>query len=219
MLKTLAAKFQNFGARQAVFAAIGVAALGITGAVWLSNGAGSGATCAAQPEMAAAIDAVAIGELAALTPTAGGRAYGDMEFVDDTGRPVTLKDYAGPKYLVNFWATWCVPCREEMPALNALAARYDTDDFMVVPINLDLGDDGVLKAQKFLDDAELTNLPLFADPTFSAFDRLKANGVAIGLPATLLLDEEGCEIAVLQGPAEWDAEDAHNVVDALLAAR
>lgn len=198
---------------------VGVAAIGIAVAVWVSNGGSQGElACATQPQIASAIDAVAIGELAALTPTALGRGYADMAFVDETGRPMTLADFAGTPLLVNFWATWCVPCREEMPALNALAARYDSDAFQVVTINLDLGADGAFKAKKFLDEEGLTNLPLYADPSFEAFERLKKEAVAIGLPASLLVDKEGCEIAVLQGPAEWNSDDAVAVVDTLIAA-
>lgn len=201
-----------------IVAPVGVAAIGIAVAVWVSNGAGETAlACDAQPLVAAAVDEVAVGELAALTPTAEGRGYADMAFVDETGRPMTLADFVGKPLLVNFWATWCVPCREEMPALDALAARYDTEEFQVVTINLDLGADGVIKAQKFLDEEGLENLPLYADSSFEAFERLKTQAVAIGLPASLLLDDEGCEIAVLQGPAEWNSDDAVNVVDALVA--
>jgi hypothetical protein len=105
-----------------------------------------------------------------------------------------------------------------MPALNALAARYDTDTFAVVPINLDFGAEGIAKAQDFLDEENLPNLPLLADSSFEAFNRLKAEAVAIGLPATLLLDEDGCELAVLQGPAAWDSDDGIKVIDALIAA-
>jgi hypothetical protein len=105
-----------------------------------------------------------------------------------------------------------------MPALNNLAAKYSTDAFMVVPINLDLGADGIDKAQQFLDEENLSNLPLFTDPAYGAFERLKANGVALGLPATLLLDGSGCEIAILQGPAVWDSPDAFRVIDTLIKA-
>lgn len=194
------------------------AALGIAAVLFFGNAGPSGpATCPARHEAAAAIDAVATGELAALTPTGTGRSYADLGFIDDTGRPMTLADFAGRPLLVNFWATWCVPCREEMPALNALAAAYGEDVFSIVPINLDTGGDGVSKAQAFLSEEGLGNLPLLADPSFAAFETLKKNGVALGLPATLLLDASGCEIAVLQGPAEWNSDDAHQVIDTLNA--
>lgn len=197
---------------------LGIVGVGIAVAVYVSNATPSVAhSCAAQPDAAEAIDLAAQGELAAVLPTATGRGYSDLAFLDETGRPMTLADFAGKPLLVNFWATWCVPCREEMPALNNLAENYDLEEFTVVPINLDLGEDGVSKARTFLDGEGLSNLPILVDPTFETFDRLKSQAVAIGLPATLLLDAEGCEIGVLQGPAVWDGDDAHTLIDALVA--
>lgn len=172
--------------------------------------------CAAQEARGQNLGDVAVGELAALTGTGYGRGYADMAFRDAEGKPVTIADFAGKKLLVNFWASWCVPCRAEMPALDAVAARYNSDGFEVLPINLDIGEGGLEKAKAFLAEGGFQNLPLYADSTFSAFERLKQEAVAIGLPATLLLDEKGCELAVLQGPAEWDTPDGHKVVEALI---
>lgn len=199
--------------------ALALAALGIAFGVFLYNGEDAQAgTCPARPEVAKAIDKVAVGQLAALQVTARGRGYADLNFFDDQGNPLTLADFSGKPLLVNFWATWCIPCREEMPELDTLAASYSTDQFAVVPINLDLGADGVDKAHAFLKEVGLTNLPVFADPTFNAFERLKKNGIALGLPATLLLDENGCEMAVLQGPAAWAAKSGRAVIDTLIKA-
>jgi thiol-disulfide isomerase/thioredoxin len=172
--------------------------------------------CDAQVVKGQKIDAAAVGLLAALTGTGEGRGYADMAFKDEAGASKTIADFAGKKLLVNFWASWCVPCRAEMPALDKVAAEYNSDQFMVLPINLDIGEGGLQKAEKFLADEKLTNLPLYADSTFSAFERLKQQAVAIGLPATLLLDEKGCELAVLQGPAEWDSPDGKAVIDTLI---
>lgn len=217
MLKSLQATVNKIGTQRLISGGVVVAALVIAGGFWLSNASDSLASeCPVREAAHDAIDAVAGGELAALLATANGRGYADMAFVDDTGRPMTLEDFSGKPLLVNFWATWCAPCREEMPALNGLAARYDVEDFEVITINLDLGDSGIGKARAFLDEENLPNLPLLADPTFQAFEKLKANAVALGLPATLLLDNAGCEIAVLQGPAEWDSPDAHKVIDTLI---
>src|SRR5690606_26496409 len=131
---------------------------------WVSNnGAPQAAECAAQPEAGQAIDAAALGELAALNGTAQGRGYEDMGFKDAQGNDLTIAAFAGKKLLVNFWASWCVPCREEMPALDAVAAKYNGDGFMVLPVNLDLGEGGLAKAQAFLDDGKFQHLPLYAD--------------------------------------------------------
>ncbi|MBN9310432.1 MAG: TlpA family protein disulfide reductase [Devosia sp.] len=172
--------------------------------------------CPAQVVKGQKIDAAAVGLLAALTGTGEGRGYADMAFKDQAGAPRTIADFAGRKLLVNFWASWCVPCRAEMPALDRVAAEYNSDRFMVLPINLDIGEGGLEKARKFLADENLHNLPLYADSSFSAFERLKQQAVAVGLPATLLLDEKGCELAVLQGPAEWDSPDGKAVIDTLI---
>jgi thiol-disulfide isomerase/thioredoxin len=201
-------------------AALVVAALAITATLMLSNAGPSGAAgCAPMPDAAAAIDKVAIGELAAVQPTGMGRSYADLPFEDENGKPVSLKDFAGKTLLVNFWASWCIPCRAEMPALAALAKKYDGPDFMVLPINLDIGDSGIAKAKAFLASDKIEGLPLYADPSLKTLDRLKDNAVALGLPASLLLDRKACEVAVLQGPAKWDGPDGQNVIKALEAVK
>jgi len=189
-------------------------------AAWLVLGnAGTANECPVQAAAAQIIDAAATGELAALNGTGTGRGYADMAFADENGVPMTVADFSGKALLVNFWASWCVPCRAEMPALDAIATEYNSDKFMVLPINLDIGEGGLEKAQAFLDEGQFANLPLYADNTFAAFERLKREAVAIGLPATLLLDPEGCELAVLQGPAEWHHADGKAVVEALIGLR
>ena len=201
-----------------LWVALGLAGAGvaIALAVFLYNGGTSAGECPVQAEAAAIIDAAAIGELAGLNPTGQGRGYASLAFEDAAGKPVTMADFAGKKLLVNFWASWCVPCREEMPELEALAARYNSDAFMVLPINLDIGAGGQQKARDFLADGNWPNLPLYADPTFRAFERLKVEAVTIGLPATLVLDADGCELAVLQGPARWNSPDGEKVIEALI---
>jgi thiol-disulfide isomerase/thioredoxin len=196
--------------------ALVVAALAITATLWLGNAGPSGAAgCAPMPAAAAAIDQAATGELAAVQPTGKGRGYADLAFQDANGKPVTLKDFAGKTLLVNFWASWCIPCRAEMPSLDALAKKLDGPDFMVLPINLDIGEAGIEKAKAFLSSDNITNLPLYADPSLKALDRLKDNAVALGLPASLLLDRKACEVAVLQGPAKWDSPEGLKVIEAL----
>ncbi|RYE07084.1 MAG: TlpA family protein disulfide reductase [Hyphomicrobiales bacterium] len=178
-------------------------------------GSPKAADCAPQVGAAEKIDAAAVGQLAALNGTGTGRGYSDMKFTDAAGNPVTLKDFAGKTLLVNFWASWCIPCRAEMPALDELAAAENDEDFMVLPINLDLGAGGMEKAKAFLDEGQWAHLPLYADSTFEAFKALQTEAVALGLPSTLLIDKKGCEVAVLQGPAEWQSADGINVIKAL----
>lgn len=201
-------------------AVLGVAVAGVAIASWVYLGnAASANSCPVQAAQAQIVDAAAVGELAAVMGTGQGRGYADMAFKDETGKDMTLADFSGKALLVNFWASWCVPCREEMPALDAIATDYNSDKFQVVPINLDIGAGGLEKAEAFLAEGNFENLPLYADNTFAAFDRLKREAVAVGLPATLLLDPEGCELAVLQGPAEWHSRDGRAVVEALIGLR
>ncbi|HWV21673.1 MAG TPA: TlpA disulfide reductase family protein [Devosia sp.] len=202
------------------YAVLGVAGLGVAIAAWVYLGnAASANSCPVQTAQAQVVDAAAVGELAALNGTGEGRGYADMAFKSADGKEMTLGDFSGKALLVNFWASWCVPCRAEMPALDAIASEYNSDRFEVVPINLDIGEGGLAKAEEFLAEGKFENLPLYADNTFAAFDRLKREAVAVGLPATLLLDPEGCELAVLQGPAEWHSKDGKAVIEALIGLR
>jgi thiol-disulfide isomerase/thioredoxin len=210
------AKRPGAAPRRMVFAALVIAAVAIAISFWVGNaGVLQAAPCAPQTAAAQKIDAAAIGQLAALNGTGTGRGYAAMAFTDDAGKPVTLKDFAGKTLLVNFWASWCIPCRAEMPALDKLAATENGPDFMVLPINLDLGAGGLDKAKKFLADGGFTHLPLYADSTMDAFKQLQVSAVATGLPSSLLLDKKGCEIGVLQGPAVWDSPEGSKVIEAL----
>lgn len=201
--------------RLAIILGLAGLALAIAAWFWLGN-ASEAKECPVQAEAAALIDAAAKGELAALNGTGEGRGYATLAFKDASGKAMSIADFKGTALLVNFWASWCVPCREEMPALDALATKYNSDTFKVLPINLDIGQNGLGKAQAFLDENHFADLPLYADNTFAAFERLKQQAVAVGLPATLVLDKNGCELGVLQGPAHWDTPDGHAVVEALI---
>ena len=208
------AKRPSLTPRRVTIAALLSAVVAIAIGFWWGN-TGQAAQCAPQSAAAQKIDAAAIGQLAALNGTGTGRGYSAMKFTDEAGNPKTLKDFAGKALLVNFWASWCIPCRAEMPALDKLAAAENSDGFMVLPINLDLGEGGLDKARAFIAEGQWTNLPLYADSTFDSFKQLQTSAVALGLPSTLLIDKNGCELAVLQGPAEWDSQDGRNVIAAL----
>ena len=196
----------------------------IATAVWVSNGSNvqngsaDGASYVAQPAIAKALDEAAQGELAAFRATAKGEGYPEIRFVSDQGEQVGFDYFEGKVTLVNFWATWCAPCRAEMPALDALHAKYADQGFQVATINLDVGEDGVDKAKAFMAEIGATHLPLHADPTFEAFEVLKTRGKALGLPATILLGPNGHEWGILAGPAEWHSEDAFVLIEAALAA-
>ena len=138
----------------------------------------------------------------------------DLAFEDADGKPKKLSDWRGRTVLVNLWATWCVPCRKEMPALESLQTKLGGPDFEVVAINIDTRDPE--KPKNFLKDANLTRLGYFSDQKAKVFQDLKAIGRALGMPTSVLVDGQGCEIATIAGPAEWASDDAIKLITAAL---
>lgn len=136
----------------------------------------------------------------------------DFKFFDGTGAQRSLADWRGKVVLLNLWATWCAPCRKEMPALDRLQQAMGSERFEVVALSVDRG--GAEASKKFLDQIDVKALGLYVDPTTKATSNLKA----IGLPVTLLIDAEGREIGRLTGPAEWDSEDAKRLIRAVVGA-
>ena len=128
--------------------------------------------------------------------------------------PWAKADWRGRTVLLNLWATWCVPCRKEMPALDALEAKLGGPAFQVVAINIDTRD--LDKPKSWLKDTGIDRLTYYADPSAKVFQELKVVGRATGMPTTLLVDPAGCEIATLAGPAEWASNDAVKLVTAAL---
>ncbi|MBA3909933.1 MAG: TlpA family protein disulfide reductase [Rhodobacter sp.] len=120
----------------------------------------------------------------------------------EDGTTRDLEDFAGRVILLNIWATWCPPCREEMPTLDRLEARLGGGDFAVLPLCIDA--EGIGRGRQFYDEIGLANLPLYwADPM-----RVQLALAFIGLPTTLLIDRESREIGRLRGPFVWDSEEA-----------
>jgi len=136
----------------------------------------------------------------------------DFTFAAGDGAEMSLKDFTGKIVLLNIWATWCVPCREEMPALDELEAKLGGRDFAVVAVNIDKG--GPEKAAGFLKETGVAHLPLYTDPTGKLFATVKA----VGMPTTLIIDRDGKEIARLVGPADWASPEAVAVIEAAIAA-
>ena len=145
-----------------------------------------------------------------------GRAASVM--LDPLGQaaPFTDADLAdGRVKIVNFWASWCAPCRAEMPELDALQKEMGGDRFEVVAVNVDTGDD--VKPKKFLEETGVKTLGFYRDNTLDLFNDLKKRGLALGLPVTLLIDGEGCLLAHMNGPAAWASEDAKALIKAATA--
>jgi thiol-disulfide isomerase/thioredoxin len=164
------------------------------------------AVCKAAQPLAAALKPLAKGEVAALQIPAEPARLRDLSFKLPDGRDTTLSAFLGKTVLVNLWATWCAPCRHEMPALDRLQQQYGGPNFEVVAINIDTRN--VEKARAFLDEVNVKSLALYADPSAKIFQDLKSVGRAFGMPTTILLDKDGCELAYLAGPAEWSSPDA-----------
>ena len=175
--------------------------------------------CAPKAERAKTVVAAATGEVAALMPADPPQSLKSLAFDGPDGQPTTLgelagKTGAGKTVLLNLWATWCAPCREEMPALDALQREMGGDRFEVVAVNVDTGDDA--KPKKFLADTGVASLGYYRDASMGVFNDLKKRGLALGLPATMLVDGDGCLTAHMNGPADWASPDAKRLVEAAL---
>ncbi len=180
----------------------------------VAAGGDDGGACPAKAALAKALGDSATGEVAAMLPADPPQSLGFLGFAGPDGKPMTLADRAGKTLLVNLWATWCAPCRAEMPALDALQAAKGGADFEVVAINVDTGDDA--KPKKFLAETGVKNLGYYRDASMGVFNALKERALALGLPVTLLVDGEGCLLAAMNGPAHWSGPDAAKLIDAAL---
>lgn len=193
-----------------------IAGVYVSIAVYSKNQSSVTAQCAHTPAIAARVDPLAIDEVAAFRVADEPESLASLAFLDPTGNETSLAAFAGRTVLVNLWATWCVPCRLEMPALNNLEAALGGDAFEVVAINIDLGDSA--RPLAFLDEIGVDRLDYYSDPTAAVFTDLKKKGLAFGLPVTLLIDQEGCHIGSVNGPAEWDSRSATMLIEAALNA-
>lgn len=193
--------------------AAGLAAVYGIGGLSRNGGTQADAACNDAIAVAKTLAPLARGEVAAFSTATKPSRLPELKFTNAEGKPVTLADFRGKVTLLNLWATWCVPCRKEMPALDALEGELGGADFTVLAINLDTGDRA--KPKKFLSEIGVQHLAYFEDPTTDVFQNLKRYGRAIvGLPTTILIDRDGCELGVLPGPAEWASEDALALVRA-----
>lgn len=168
---------------------------------------GANAAFAAEVDWAAAQAA----GLAKLIPVEDAPALPETVFTDPDGGEHRLADYQGKVVLLNFWATWCAPCREEMPALDALQKELGGDDFQVVTIAT--GRNAPDKIDRFFEETAVTNLPVLLDPK----QQLARDMGVVGLPVTVLIDREGREVARLLGDAEWNSDAAKQVIRQLTA--
>ncbi len=134
------------------------------------------------------------------------RPLPEMVFTGPEGQPLTLESFEGKVVLLNIWATWCAPCRHEMPSLDRLQQQLGSDQFEVVALSVDRS--GLAGVKRFFKETGATDLKAYVDPTTKLLKPLKVEG----MPTTLLLDRKGREIGRLTGPAEWDTEAAKEIV-------
>jgi thiol-disulfide isomerase/thioredoxin len=218
-------KLRERGASPAIYlVAAGLAAIAGFGTVYLSfappdNGPEAKEDSGAAGAGAATSGKTAKGSLAGLNKGAMApllvRALPldlpDVNFNDASGATKSLGDWRGKVVLLNIWATWCVPCRDEMPALDRLETELGGDAFEVVAVNVDKN--GPDKAKAFLQETGATHLALYTDPSGKLFAALKA----VGMPTTLIIDRNAKEIARLVGPADWGSPEAKRVIEAAVA--
>ncbi len=196
-------------------AGLAVGLAGVYGIATLTRNVGGDTTCRPAVELARKLAPFARGEVAAVNVAKSPLKLPDLAFQDAAGKPLTLENWRGRTVLLNLWATWCVPCRKEMPALDAVEQRLGGSNFEVVTINIDTRDPEKPKA--WLKEVGIAKLAYYADPAAKTFQDLKAIGRAFGMPTTILIDPNGCEIGTIAGPAEWASEDGIKLIQAALA--
>ncbi len=176
---------------------------------------GSGTSaCAESSKTASRINPLAVDKLAALAVPKQPKPMTDLTFNDPDGKKITLAAFRGKTVLLNLWATWCVPCRAEMPALDALQKALGSDVFEVVAINIDTA--RLERRKPFLESIGVKSLRFYTDEQADTFQTLKQSGKVLGLPATFLIDPKGCEIGRMAGPADWDSDQAKKLIRAAL---
>ena len=173
------------------------------------------AACQAAVNTAKKLAPLVHGEVAALALAQTPFHLPDLAFKDAKGQDRTLADWRGRTVLLNLWATWCVPCRREMPALDAVQTMLGGPDFDVVAVNIDTRDPQ--KPLAFLKEIGVTHLTYYADASAKIFEDLKEAGKAFGMPTTVIVDRSGCEIGAMAGPAEWASDDGVKLIGAAIA--
>ena len=155
--------------------------------------------------------ALATGALAAFLIKPERKPVADFDFQDGNGQPLKISQWKGRVVLVNLWATWCAPCRKEMPDLAKLEKGLGSEDFEVVAISVDRK--GAEASAAFLKETGAEGLKLYVEPTTTVLNALQT----LGLPSTVLIDRQGREIGRLLGPADWASPEAVALIKAALA--
>ncbi|WP_428521677.1 thiol:disulfide interchange protein TlpA [Roseibium sp.] len=191
-------------------------AVAAVAALYVINGQngniGGGESCSAALVSAEAVAPHAKGEVAAFLPASQPLDLSNLTFLSPDDQPITMADFEGRTVLLNLWATWCAPCRKEMPALDELQAELGNADFEVVAVNLDRG--GPEKPKAFLEEIGVGNLAYYHDAKNGLLKDLRKVARATGLPTTILISPDGCEVGTMYGPAEWASGEAKALINA-----
>lgn len=166
--------------------------------------------CVGSQKIAEALAPLAKGDVAALSISKKAEPLAAYAFQTPEGQPTSLAAFRGRTVLLNLWATWCVPCRGEMAEFDKLQTALGSDKFEVVAINVDTSRPERPKA--LFEELGLKSLRRYADPKANIFFEMKQAGKALGLPLTLLIDPEGCQIGLINGPAAWGSADARALI-------
>src|ERR1700730_3509724 len=204
--------------RTGVFAALAVAGCALLLVLYVTSAPGGkdapvDPACADTAKSIARLRTLIQGEIAALTLASQPKPLPELSFSTPDGAKASLADFKGRTVLLNLWATWCVPCRLEMPALDRLQDKLDAKDFAVVAVNVDTA--RLDRPKAFLDEIGAKNLRLYADNKAAVVQSLKQAGKVLGLPTTILIGKDGCELGILAGPAQWDSQDALTLFKAI----
>ncbi len=189
-----------------VYTAIGLGAIAAAAFVFLQGPA-------SQPGQLdrAAIDSLKAGDMKKLVIHDSPRAVSQAPFTDEDGNQGRLSDYAGKHVVLNFWATWCAPCRKEMPTLSALQKSMGSSDLAVVTLATGRNPPPAMKA--FFTEIGVENLPLHRDPE----QQIAREMEVLGLPITVILDPEGREVARLKGEADWNSQSARAILSNMMS--
>ena len=191
-----------------------VAAIALDAAIYFENGRdGNGQQMfklGNMPIKTAGVNPFSKGTMATFVVRRELRDIANVTFRDSSGTKVSLSDWRGKVVLLNLWAAWCAPCRQEMPALDRLQGEMGSNDFEVVAVSIDRK--GVAAAQKFLDEIETKHLRTYIDKS----GRISREIDAFGMPTTVLISREGKEIGRLIGPAEWNSNQAKALITAAI---
>ncbi|HEX6859605.1 MAG TPA: TlpA disulfide reductase family protein [Caulobacteraceae bacterium] len=187
------------------WAMVGLALAGVAAVLYVIGAASF------KPKQASDLSAYGTGALEKLVVTRPPTPMPDVAFTDANGKSLTLKDFRGQVVVLNLWATWCAPCKEEMPTLARLQAAYAAQPVSVVPLSVDRDEDLNLAVDQI---ASTPPLKLYRDPGYSMAFGL--NPRAQGFPTTIIIDRQGRERARLSGAADWSSPEAKALIERLL---